>query len=508
MTSPTAFGGKNGTVSVVVCTDGRLNSLEALHACLGRQTHSRFEIVYLVGPTEDGSWEAASNWRSTPGVKAARCPVLNLSVSRNLGIALAAGDLIAFIDDDALPEPEWLQNLSVAFDMPDTAGAGGSVFDPTGIDYQFRFSAVDRFGQSHHDFDQPPDEGSYPQSEYFPHVMGANCMFRRSALVEIGGFDEEYEYYLDETDVCCRLIDAGYQIRQVDDALVHHKFLRNSLRNEQKILLRRYPLLKNKIYFSLINALADTPFDVTIGKLREFFEEHRRDIWSNHEVGLIAPTVISEFEVDADRAWRDGLTRGLSGHRKTANPERFSQPEAFVPFICLPRSPMRGATAFIGVEGEDEKAIVAEARDLAATGVDVHVILVAATLDDVSYIDGVWIRRRTSRYAAISDDAKLFGVPEPFWLLMAAAANEISRMEKLRPVDTIIDSSGLALAASLVWNGHTGVCVSERNIPALLPELLRADTNLTKRIEPLIDRLKSVLEAQPLHSRGSVGLDS
>lgn len=495
-------------ISVVVCTDGRRESLEALHASLYRQTHAGFEVVYIVGPTEDGSWEAVSGWAETPGVKAARSPVLNLSVSRNLGIELAAGELIAFIDDDALPEPEWLVNLAAAFDMEDAGGAGGAVLDPTGIDYQFHFSAADRLGQSYHGFDKPPDEGAYPHSELFPHVMGANCMFRRDALVEIGGFDEEFEYYLDETDVCCRLIDAGYQIRQVENAPVHHKFLRNNLRNEAKILLKRYPLLKNKVYFALLNALEDAPLDVTIGKLREFFDEHRRDLHVHHDTGRTAPTVIREFEDDAERAWRDGLERGLSKTRKLADPTRFAHPPPFVPFAGARRHAARGATAFVGVEGENEQAIMGEAQKLAVIGMDVHVIFVAAAFDDVSFIDGVWVRRRTSRYSAMTQEARRWDVPEPFWLLMAAVANEIERMERLRPIDEIIDLSGLALAASLVWTGHGGVSVSDRDTPAQLPGGAFADENLTHACEKLIAGLHAMIKTNSHSPAGAQRLES
>jgi glycogen synthase len=481
-------------ISVVVCTDGRLESLKALHASLYRQTHSGFEIVYVVGPTNDGSWEAVSEWVETAGVKAARCPVLNLSRARNIGITLAAGELIAFVDDDALPEPEWLVNLAAVFDVEDVGGAGGAVLDPTGIDYQFRFSAVDRLGGSHHGFDAPPDEGAYPHSELFPHVMGANCMFRREALVEIGGFDEEFEYYLDETDVCCRLIDAGYQIRQVEDAPMHHKFLRNNLRNEAKILLKRYPILKNKVYFALLNSLDDAPLEETLARLRSFFEEHRQDLIDHHVNGRTPPTAIREFEADAERAWRDGLSRGLSGQRQLASPEHFASPPLFQSFSGSRRHAERSGVVYVGVEGE-ETEVMGEAQRLAAIGLDVHVILVAAARDDVSFVDGIWIRRRTSRYAPMSKDALHWDVPEPFWRLMAAVSNEIARMERLRPIDEVIDMTGLALVAGLVWEGRTGVRVSISDGPVELPSILLADANLTKSSGRLIAGLHAIVEA-------------
>ena len=55
-----------------------------------------------------------------------------------------------------------------------------------------------------------------------PHLLGCNCSFRKSALIEIGGFDEEYEYFLDETDVIFRIVDAGYLVAQLPNAFVHH----------------------------------------------------------------------------------------------------------------------------------------------------------------------------------------------------------------------------------------------------------------------------------------------
>ena len=54
-------------------------------------------------------------------IKLAANPARNLSASRNLGLALCAADIVAFIDDDGLPEPEWLVQILAAFDDPGRA---------------------------------------------------------------------------------------------------------------------------------------------------------------------------------------------------------------------------------------------------------------------------------------------------------------------------------------------------------------------------------------------------
>jgi glycosyltransferase involved in cell wall biosynthesis len=88
-----------------------------------------FEVIVVTGPTMDGTHELVAAWAEAHAVKVAHCPNENLSQARNIGIRHAIGSLIAFIDDDAIPQPEWLKQLVAVFDLPDVGGAGGVVFD-------------------------------------------------------------------------------------------------------------------------------------------------------------------------------------------------------------------------------------------------------------------------------------------------------------------------------------------------------------------------------------------
>ncbi|MCB2152739.1 MAG: glycosyltransferase, partial [Rhodobacteraceae bacterium] len=60
--------------------------------------------------------------------------------ARNLGLAAAAGEIVAFIDDDAVPEPRWLARLTAPFADPGIAAAGGFVVGRNGISFQWRAS--------------------------------------------------------------------------------------------------------------------------------------------------------------------------------------------------------------------------------------------------------------------------------------------------------------------------------------------------------------------------------
>jgi GT2 family glycosyltransferase len=240
--------GKVCAVSIVVNTDGRAAALRNTIESFRHLDYPNFEVVVVCGPTPDGTREVAQEYCAKGWIKYFECPERNLSRSRNIGIRNAAGDIVAFIDDDGIPEPEWLTQLVPAFDDPTVGGAGGLVFDHTGYSYQYLYAACDRLGDAVLNLKEPADEFNFPLSEKFPYVQGTNSAFRRDALVAIGGFDEEYEFYLDETDVCCRMVDSGLKIRQLPNAAVHHKFLPSNIRNEFRVTTVKYPVIKNKIY--------------------------------------------------------------------------------------------------------------------------------------------------------------------------------------------------------------------------------------------------------------------
>ena len=90
-----------------------------------------------------------------------------------------------------------------------------------------------------------------PHAKMYNINIGTNASYRRSYLVEIGGFDEEYEYYHDESDVCVRMIDAGYHVVELKNALVHHKMAPSSRRKSWKSVVNWNSMTKNGIYFAL-----------------------------------------------------------------------------------------------------------------------------------------------------------------------------------------------------------------------------------------------------------------
>ena len=80
--------------------------------------------------------------------------------------------------------------------------------------------------------------------------MGANASYRREALLKIGYFDEFFEYFLEETDVCLRLLESGYTVDYID-ASVDHYVQPSHNRRDRRHLTCWYSLAKNTTYFAL-----------------------------------------------------------------------------------------------------------------------------------------------------------------------------------------------------------------------------------------------------------------
>ncbi|MBM0203768.1 glycosyltransferase [Micromonospora sp. STR1s_5] len=301
-------------ISIVICSDGRAAALANTLTCLQYLDGPKFEVCVVHGPTEDGTSEILAGWGDK--IKIARNNQRNLSASRNIGIRLSSGDIVAFIDDDGLPEPAWLKELIPAFDDPDVAGAGGIVMDHTGASVQYRYASANRLGQADWQRTCPADSFNFPLSFNFPYVQGTNSAFRRDALSSVGGFDEEFEFYLDETDLCCRLIDAGWRIRQLSNAVVHHKFLPSAIRTSDRITRVLYPVLKNKLYFSLINNQGHYEIIRAITDMIGFVQGQEKSLVTQIAAGRLAAGDLVAFRADVDQAWAVGLQRGLSGQRR------------------------------------------------------------------------------------------------------------------------------------------------------------------------------------------------
>ena len=201
--------------SVVVCT---YNGARTLRECLEgimRLDYPDYEVIVVNDGSTDQSAEIAGEFEN---VRLISTRNNGLSHARNLGLKAATGQYVAYIDDDASPDPHWLQYLAYAFQTSTHSGIGGPNLAPP--DSGFVESCVDGSpgGPLHVLLTDDTAE----------HIPGCNMAFRREDLLAIGGFDVTYRVAGDDVDICWRIMQRGWTLGFHAAAMVWHR-RRNSI---------------------------------------------------------------------------------------------------------------------------------------------------------------------------------------------------------------------------------------------------------------------------------------
>jgi glycosyltransferase involved in cell wall biosynthesis len=489
--------------SVVINTYNRAKSLRQTLEGLAQLDYPLFEIVAVNGPSTDGTAGVLAKFDGR--IKVARLAERNLAKSRNIGVAAAAGDIVAFIDDDAYPDSSWLSRLAEGYDREEIAGVGGPTYDHTGYLLQSHSILSDRLGESltrEPGLFDPTLVLSRPYTWLYPRLLGTNSSFRRSHLVEIGGFDEEFDYYLDETDVCLRLIDHGYMIRSLDDGYVYHKFLASHLRTETRVLRDRFSVIKNKVYFAFKHASSTASFSDLSRDLTAFVRRHRRECRSEVRRGRLNERDLHNFERDVRSAFEVGIARARDGIEMTRPAAWFAENQ--MPFAHFQQSRSRARNlhlcflsseyppAFVNGIGRFTHEM---AVGLVERGHHIHVLTRGEGHHRVDLEDGVWVHRivpvRQPRPRTPS-------VPQDVWNYSASLYDEVLRIHRHRPLDLVEaplwDSEGIAAVL-----GEVVPVVVSLHTP--LPIVLRSSPHWTarrktrkSRIEPLVALERFCLE--------------
>lgn len=230
---------KDFAVALVIVSQRRPRELERCLAALSYQSLINFEIIVVADRAP-----LVSRFLHTP-VRFIEFTDGNISKARNIGVEAAGAPIIAFCDDDAVPDPFWLERLVEPFYLhDDVGGATGFVRGRNGISYQWQAVAFNRSGQDIA-FDPPSLSETTildPHPNFFYKCIGTNCAFRRDVLHALGGFDHGYHYYLDDTDLSKRLSEAGHKSALVPNAQVIHSYRPSRGRGANRVPQSLYDL--------------------------------------------------------------------------------------------------------------------------------------------------------------------------------------------------------------------------------------------------------------------------
>lgn len=195
-------------ISVVVCTYNGGRTLGECFRHLQRVDYPNFEVIVV----DDGSTDHGADGATAYGFRLIRLPNGGLSRARNTGLHAATGEIVAYLDDDAYPDPDWLRYLAAAFLRTQYVGIGGPNIPPPGTWVEECVSNAPG-GPIHVLLGDREAE----------HIPGCNMAFRKSALLEIGGFDEMFRVAGDDVDVCWSLQRRGWKLGFDPAAVVWHR---------------------------------------------------------------------------------------------------------------------------------------------------------------------------------------------------------------------------------------------------------------------------------------------
>jgi len=205
--------GSSPLVSAVVTTYDRPDRCKRAVESVTAQTYDAVELIVV----EDGTHTGIETWLAENVPEATYVRHQNnrgLSAARNTGLQRATGEYVAYLDDDDIWKPERLeQQITAVRELsPGEHRTVGVIY--CGVERRTEAGRTVSIGL-------PENEGDLEASirEVGASTLPSTCLFRREALLDVGGFDESLPSSIDH-DIWMSLATAGYRAVTVEDPLV------------------------------------------------------------------------------------------------------------------------------------------------------------------------------------------------------------------------------------------------------------------------------------------------
>jgi GT2 family glycosyltransferase len=242
---------KDPFVSIIIPTCNRPFLLKHCIEHVLAQPYARKEIIVVDSSSDDESEGVVAQYPEVISVRI-RGQRNNRPQAKNQGMTYASGDIIAFIDDDSMVLPGWLDTV-IDIHRDDTIGAAGGRVLRKPLPYSEEESGPPRM------IVKPSGRVIWEGAELVStervdvdHLISCNVSFRRDALEQIGGFDPNYTItsLREETDICIRVKKAGWRlVYEPTMAVMHYSARSRGYFMRQPVT--QYSSGRNAVYFTI-----------------------------------------------------------------------------------------------------------------------------------------------------------------------------------------------------------------------------------------------------------------
>ena len=203
-----------------------------LQGVFSQDANENYEVIVVDGMSNDGTFEQLNELKKKYKFSLVKNNKINAAAGRNLGIQKAKGEIIVFIDGDAIPSNDWLKQIKNAFKKKDNsiAGVGGPDLIPGDSTDKERAigivmtSSLARGGR----FNPSTQHSLLDEERFVEHIPTCNLALKKDVIGKVGLFDEEFVKGQD-LELNYRIIKAGYRLFYTPKIRVVH-YRKNHIR--------------------------------------------------------------------------------------------------------------------------------------------------------------------------------------------------------------------------------------------------------------------------------------